>query len=128
MSLIDAIDNQTEAAPRIEGGLRKPGIDPAKICIVIVTHHHDEQHRGVPYLLDRRQPRVAMSDRDWTMTRLDLKSSLWPPPRRRDLAVGDGEQVRLGDTTVTITHDGRCCRHRLADVQGAQANGVHRVL
>ena len=49
-----------------------------------------------------------MSEADWKMTetRLEFTTPLWDaPPRRdpaRDLAVGDGDRVTLGDTTVTL--------------------------
>jgi metallo-beta-lactamase class B len=129
--LIDALDNQTEASTLIEGGLRRLGLDPARIKVIVVTHGHGDHYGGVPYLVDRTQARVVMSEPDWTMTetKLDFESTLWPPPPRRDISVVDGEKVRLGDTTVTIhLTPGHTVGTVSPTFEVRDATGVHRVL
>ena len=129
--LIDALNNQAEAATLIEEGLRRLGLDPAQIKVIIVTHGHGDHYGGVPYLVDKVKARVVMGDRDWTMTetRLDFESSLWPPPPRRDLSVTDGEKVVLGDTTVTIhVTPGHTVGTVSPTFEVRDATGVHRVL
>lgn len=102
--LIDALNNQVEAAALIEGGMRKLGLDPAQIKYVIVTHGHGDHYGGAPYLAQKYRARVVMSDADWTMTetRLEFATPVWGAPPQRDIAVKDGDRVTLGDTTVTL--------------------------
>jgi metallo-beta-lactamase class B len=105
--LIDALNNQVEAAALIEGGMRKLGLDPAQIRYVVVTHGHGDHYGGAPYLAQKYGARVVMSEADWTMTetKLEFATPVWgAPPKRgaRDLSVKDGDRLTLGDTTVTL--------------------------
>lgn len=102
--LIDALNNADEAKDLIDGGLRKLGMDPAQIKYVIVTHGHGDHYGGATWLAEQYHPRIAMSEADWKMTetKLEFSSSLWGPPPKRDMVVGDGEQIHLGDTTVKL--------------------------
>jgi metallo-beta-lactamase class B len=102
--LIDALNNEAEAAALIEGGMRKLGLDPAQIRFVIVTHGHGDHYGGAQYLAQKYKSRIVMSERDWRMTetRLEFTTPLWGAPPKRDIAVNDGDTVSLGDTTVTL--------------------------
>jgi metallo-beta-lactamase class B len=102
--LIDALNTGKEAAQLIEGGLRKVGLDPARIKIIIVTHGHGDHYGGAAYLAGKYKARVVMSDLDWKMmeTKLEFDTPLWDKPPQRDMAVKDGDTVKLGDTTVTL--------------------------
>jgi len=129
--LIDALNNRAEAATLIEGGMRRLGLDPAEIRVVIVTHGHGDHYGGVLSLVEKYAPRVVMSQRDWriTETKLDFESPLWDPPPRRDIAVVDGEDVRLGDTVVTIhLTPGHTVGAISPSFEVRDARGVHRVL
>lgn len=102
--IIDALNNSVEAAALIEGGLRKLGLDPARIRYVIVSHGHGDHYGGAKYLADTYRARVVMSERDWTMlaTRLEFASRQWDAPPQRDIAVKPGEAITLGDTTIVF--------------------------
>lgn len=102
--LIDAMDNDEEAERIIAGGMRKLGLDPAQIKIVVVTHGHGDHYGGVGYLKRIASPRVVMSDADWTMmeTKLEFDIPEWGRPPARDISVADGGTVRLGDTTLDV--------------------------
>jgi metallo-beta-lactamase class B len=102
--LIDALNNDQEAATLIEQGLRKVGLDPAQLKTIIVTHGHGDHCGGVNYLVQRYRPRVVMSALDWTMTetQLEFDTPLWGAPPKRDVLAVDGDRVTLGDTTVRL--------------------------
>jgi metallo-beta-lactamase class B len=102
--LIDALNNEAEAATLIDGGMRKLGLDPAQIRYVIVTHGHGDHYGGAQYLAQKYKPRLVMSEADWKMTetQLEFTTPLWGAPPRRDMAVNDGDRITLGDTTVTL--------------------------
>ena len=102
--LIDALNTPMEAAALIEGGLRKQGLDPARIRYIIVSHGHGDHYGGAPYLAQKYGARVVMSDLDWTMTetRLEFATPIWGAPPKRDISVKDGDRITLGNTSVTL--------------------------
>ena len=102
--LIDALNNNDEAAQLIDGGLRKLGLDPAEVKYVIVTHAHGDHYGGATHLVQKYGARVVMSEADWkqTETKLEANSRLWGPVPKRDVTVKEGDKVTLGDTSVTI--------------------------
>ena len=106
--LFDALNNEGEARDLIEGGLRKLGLDPAQIRIIVVTHGHGDHYGGAAYLAKRYGARIVMSAADWQMTagQLEFSMPLWgaPPVRdpSRDLTVKDGDTITLGGTVVTL--------------------------
>ena len=88
----------------IEGvvdGLKKMGLDPAKVKYVIILAPHDLHYGAAKFFQDRYGSRVALSAADWNIiekTRY-VPASLKP---RRDVVVTDGQKLTLGDTTLTI--------------------------
>lgn len=53
-------------------------------------------------IADRYRARVVASEIDWKMmeTGLEFDSKLWDRPPKRDMAVKDGDTLKLGDTTI----------------------------
>jgi metallo-beta-lactamase class B len=102
--LIDAMDNEEEAARIVEGGLKTLGLDPAMVKTIIVTHGHGDHYGGANYFVQKYKSRIVASDIDWTMmeTKLEFDTPLWGRPPKRDVSVVDGQQIRLGDTVVDI--------------------------
>jgi metallo-beta-lactamase class B len=102
--LLDTLNTGKEAARLIEGGLRRLGLNPARIKDIVVTHGHGDHYGGAAYLARRHHAHIYMSDADWTMmeTKLEFETPLWDAPPKRDRVVKDGDTITLGDTTVTI--------------------------
>jgi len=107
--IVDAMDNADEAEDYIEGGLRKLGLDPTQIKYVIVSHAHGDHYGGADYLQKKFHPHVVMSTIDWDVLdklrndadALKKVNPLFGPPPARDMAVNDGDIIKLGATTVT---------------------------
>jgi metallo-beta-lactamase class B len=86
------------AEPEIAEGLRKLGLDPAKIKYVVVSHGHGDHSGGAKYLQDAFNPHLMFSAADWDLLDRDTRN----PKPRRDMVVTDGEKLTLGDTTLTM--------------------------
>jgi metallo-beta-lactamase class B len=84
--LVDAMDNNDEAARIVEGGLKTLGLDPAEIKTIIITHGHGDHYGGVNYFVDKYKSRVVASEADWTMmeTKLEFDTPLWGRPPKGD--------------------------------------------
>jgi metallo-beta-lactamase class B len=93
--LIDTLWNYA-TKPEIEDGMRKLGLDPAKIKYMVITHAHPDHDGGLKYMQDTFKPRVIMGPKDW-----DVAVTERTPPRR-DIGAIDGQKLTLGDTTITI--------------------------
>jgi len=104
--VIDALDNADEAKQYIEGGLRTLGLNPADIKYVVISHAHGDHYGGASYLKDTFGAHVVMSEIDWKVfddPQFDPKRNpLFDPPPKRDVAVKDGETLKLGDTMLTF--------------------------
>ena len=103
--LIDGMDNDAMAERDIDGGLRRVGLDPAQVKLVIVTHGHADHYGGCGHFSRRYGTRVVASEVDWQMMesgRLEFDRPELGRPPRRDISVQDGSQVRLGDTVVDV--------------------------
>ena len=82
----------------IVNGLKKLGLDPAKIKYVVVTHAHGDHFAGSKYLQDHYGPRIILSAQDWNF--MDGQNSASKP--KRDMIATDGQKLTLGDTTITF--------------------------
>ena len=75
-------------------GMRKLGLDPAQVKLVVVAHGHADHFGGSPYFQDRGA-HVAMSAEDWDFI---AKGTAAP---KRDIALIDGQTVGLGEVKIT---------------------------
>lgn len=104
--IIDALDNTDEAQHYIEDGLKKLKLDPADIKYVIVSHAHGDHYGGAAYLKKKFNAKIVMSDIDWAVfddPKFDPKRiALFDEPPKRDMAVKDGDTVKLGNTEFKL--------------------------
>ncbi len=104
--VIDALDNADEAQHYIEDGLKKLKLDPTDIKYVIVSHAHGDHYGGANYLKKKFKARIVMSDIDWKVfddPKFDPKRNpLFDEPPKRDMAVNDGDALKLGDTIFKL--------------------------
>lgn len=96
--VIDAIyDYSVEA--QIADGLRELGLDPEDIRYVIVSHAHGDHVGGAAFLQQEFGARVVLSEADWGM--IEESDASWPKPTR-DIVATDGQEIQLGDVTITL--------------------------
>ena len=81
----------------VVSGLKKLGLDPAKIKYVIVSHGHSDHSGGAKYLQDTSASASSCRRADWDL--LDRTTGTKP---KRDMVATDGQKLTLGDTTMTI--------------------------
>lgn len=85
-------------------GLRKLGLDPARIKYALIAHGHTDHYGAAKALQDRYGTRIGMSVQDWDL--IEPKPGQPPaggtggPAPKRDLVLVEGQPVTLGDTKV----------------------------
>jgi metallo-beta-lactamase class B len=86
----------------IIAGMKRLGLDPARIRYVIVSHGHNDHFGGAKHLQTTYGARIVMSEADWAhMVSWPQRGSPAPFPER-DLVVKDGDEVRLGGVAVRM--------------------------
>jgi len=85
----------------IVDGLKKLGLDPAKVKYAIITHAHGDHVGGAKLLQDRFKSRIVMGAPDWDSIEKSVNGYPEGKPKR-DIAADDGQKITLGDTTVTV--------------------------
>ena len=96
--LIDTIwDYSVEDA--VVGGLRKLGLDPARLKYALVSHAHIDHIGGAKHLQDKFGTRILMSEADWQFAETSPRLRTKP---KRDMVVVDGQKLTLGDTSITM--------------------------
>jgi len=86
--------------------MKKLGLDPRKIEIILLTHEHIDHYGGVQYLKSKVCPgsEVALSLLGWNymMTRPVEAGFAGPRPKLIDIFLADGDEIKLGQTTIQV--------------------------
>jgi metallo-beta-lactamase class B len=90
--LFDTLNNTAEAANIIVPGMRKLGLEPDQIKLVVLTHFHNDHTGGAPYFREKGV-RTMVSEVDWR--------SLGGVPNPESV-IHDGQVVKIGDTPITF--------------------------
>jgi metallo-beta-lactamase class B len=85
----------------IIGGLKKLGLDPAKVKYVIISHAHSDHVGGAKLMQDRYGSRIVMGGPDWDSIEKSVNGYPGGKPKR-DIVADDGQKITLGDTSVTL--------------------------
>src|SRR5438046_5468900 len=90
-----------DAEDVIVGGLKKLGLDPAKVKYVLISHAHPNEVRGAKLMHERYGADLVMGAGDWDM--VDESINGFPKGKpKRDIVATDGMKITLGGRTVTI--------------------------
>jgi metallo-beta-lactamase class B len=90
-----------DAEDVIVGGLKKLGLDPAKVKYVVVSHAHENEVGGAKLMQQRYGARVVMGAGDWDL--VDQSVNGFPNGKpQRDIVAKDGMKITLGDRTVSL--------------------------
>ena len=98
--LIDSLNSPEEARDVLVPGLEMLGLDPDQIEYVVIGHGHNDHIGGASYLQETYGARILLSESDWDLA-LSGESPDRPRPTR-DMIVTNGQQLTLGDTTITL--------------------------
>lgn len=98
----DALNSEEDMRTIFEPGMKQLGLNPADIKLMIVTHGHFDHFGGAKYMQDKYKTPVALSAVDWdTMLKAPRRAN-GPTPPARDRVLNDGEEIKIGDTTVRV--------------------------
>jgi len=104
--LIDALNSPDEAEKIIEPSLKKVGLNPADVKMIIAGHGHFDHFGGAPYFQQKYGSHVVMSKLDWDMLETPAggrgASATRPLPKRDMEITTNGQKVTLGDETITL--------------------------
>jgi metallo-beta-lactamase class B len=90
-----------DAEDVIVGGLKKLGLNPARVKYVIISHAHLNEVGGAKLMQERYGAHIVMGAGDWDL--VDESVNGFPTGKpKRDIIATDGMKISLGGTTVTI--------------------------
>ena len=82
-------------------GMKKVGLDPANIKLVLIAHGHDDHFGGAKKLHDRFGARIGMSAQDWDFIQPKPGQPSDGAIPARDLVLEEGRPVTLGGVSIT---------------------------
>lgn len=105
--LFDALNGPEDVTSTIVPGLKKLGLDPARIRYVVLTHAHGDHYGGVKAIKALSGARVVSTAPDWeemdrqrTQPRDGLPAEWAQLAPERDMTVGEGDTLTLGEMSV----------------------------
>ena len=97
---MDTLNSTEEARDILVPGIEKVGLDPTQIKHIIIGHGHNDHVGGASYLQETYGARIHITANDWELA-LSGETADRPRPTR-DMVVTDGQELTLGDTTLTL--------------------------
>jgi metallo-beta-lactamase class B len=104
--LFDSLNNQQQVEQFIIPALRKAGLDPARLKVLIISHGVGDHYGGGKYLQEKYGVRVYTSSADWDMAaKADQRQLTLPADKQRlaphrDKEIKDGDTITLGDESI----------------------------
>ncbi len=89
-------------------GMQALGLNPANVKYIIITHAHDDHYAGLKKFKATYAPnaRVMMSEADWALMESTLQrqgaEAIAGKGVPRDMIIKDGDELKLGTTTVKM--------------------------
>jgi metallo-beta-lactamase class B len=104
--VFDTLNNEDEARNLLVPNMVKLGLNPSDIKYIVITHEHPDHYGGARYLQKTYGARVIASAAAWKgMAELFANpsgpGSKLPIPDK-DIEMGDGQSLTLGNTSVTF--------------------------
>ena len=103
--MLDSGINDDDAA-NMTKEIKKLGLNPSKIKLILISHEHFDHYGGVQYLKQNVCPnvKVAMSLIGWNFLQtVPLEAGyINPRPQKLDIYLTDGMKIKVGKTTFQI--------------------------
>jgi metallo-beta-lactamase class B len=96
---------QADVESILLNGMKKLGLDPAQVKMILITHGHVDHFAGAPYLQEHYGARVYLSQPDWDLMEHPPaagKAPKGPPPvlPKHDMVMMEGQAIALGDEKI----------------------------
>lgn len=98
--LIDAQTTEEDAQRYVVDGMRKLGLDPARVKYILITHEHFDHYGGASLIKRLSGARIAMSEQAWDGVAKTPARAGSPVPDR-DMVIKDGDVITLGGDRIT---------------------------
>ena len=80
------------------------GFDPKNVKYILCSHGHFDHYEGADTLQKLTHARIAMTEADWQIAEGKVKNEYASKTvlLKRDLILGDGDSLTLGNTTISF--------------------------